>query len=559
MKKSCLLSATTALFTVLTLTMGPAQGGSNTHPLDVWLADHPAVAAVLIWEFPPKAEIPYIPRRPVQWGVPSIHPDPVDLPLYEQFVLPEIDLPPGIFDSSSTVAYSGPAETTSQDLSQPLDLPIELLAVKRLPRHRLPGGAKKSEYGAEIRAWNKWPEWEKQVLRARYTDYLSWAQTACVLYADYANSGFTIKPDGFDAAFSSINDVDPVPVTDPPINIQPDDPLVPKIPWAMLTSADAFALYARLVAAQLAVETSGCVPWSLEDYDTADLALLFDGRFTFRYVPAGISLWHTTETGYLLDSGVTPAPPLVVLGFLGQNGLIGADREESLIRFLEWEREHLTHVIGGAAPANPLPAGILYWDYNGRPPVSRMINGTHMAEPIYYSWGSSFFDPEPRHWYNGCGGASFFNYHVLRVMNIAAEPTVYHHYQNRFAIDGGVHVGSCHGDDPYALQAAPEIPMAASLLDDATFHAWFVNQTDETQLKKTVGRCKGDLYIEYLPQILLVKHCRDLWQGDDHANSEVYQWVGTKTYTVEELEAIGLWTNLEAEVETLGGCEVFGY
>ena len=27
--------------------------------------------------------------------------------------------------------------------------------------------------------------------------------------------------------------------------------------------------------------------------------------------------------------------------------------------------------------------------------------------------------------------------------------------------------------------------------------------------------------------------------------------MGTKTYTVEELEAIGLWTNLEAEVEIL--------
>ena len=552
MKMTRLLSATTALFTILMLTTGLAQGGSNTHPLDVWLADHPAVAAVLIWEFPPQKEIPNIPRRPFLWSVPSIHPDPVDLPLYEQFVLPEIDSPPGILDLSSATVDSGPSETTSQDLAQPVDLPVELFDIKQLI-HRLPGGVKKSEYGAEIRAWNKWPEWEKQVLRARYTDYLSWAQTACVLYADYANSGFTIKPDGFDAAFSSINDVDPVPVTDPPLNLQPDDPLVPKIPWTMLTSDDAFALYVRLVAAQLAVETSGCVPWSLEDYDTADLALLFDGRFTFRYVPAGINgEWNIqTKTGHLLDSTVTPAPPLVVLGFLGQNGLIGADREESLIRFLEWEREHLVHVLGSN---QSLPKGMNYWGYNGRAPVSRMINGTSMAEPTNFSSGADFFDPELRHWYGGCGGASFFNYHVLRVMNIAAEPTVYHHFQNRFALDGGNHVGSCHGDDPYALQLAPEIPMAASLLDDATFHAWLVNQTDETQLKKTIGRCKGDLYIEYLPRILLEKHCRDLWRENDHASSEVYQWVGTKTYTVEELEAKGVWTGIEAKLDAIGGC-----
>jgi hypothetical protein len=35
----------------------------------------------------------------------------------------------------------------------------------------------------------------------------------------------------------------------------------------------------------------------------------------------------------------------------------------------------------------------------------------------------------------------------------------------------------------------------------------------------------------------------------------VRQYVTTKTYTVEELEDMGLWTNIEAKIDAIGSCE----
>jgi hypothetical protein len=450
-----------------------------------------------------------------------------------------------------SIVSASPAKKGGRMLSK-ARVPSELI-------EELPGGVKKSEYGAFIRSWPKWPDWAKQELRDHFASYELWTQTACPLYAEYAASGFTVKPAGFDAAFSSLTDLDPDPVDDPPVNLQPDDPSVEGVPFAMLESDDAFALYVRLVAAQLAMEMGGCLPWSVTDYAPADLAPLFDGRVFARYVPAGPSYWgQMTATGHVIMSAVTPAPPLVVLGFLGQNGLIGADRQDTLTRVLHWEREHLYHVIGGT-PDPPLPNGVVYWGYDGRTPVSRMINGTIMAVPIEMPNASPFFDPEVRHWVGGCAGASGFNADVLRVVNVAAHRTSYAHFQNRFALDNGVHVGIAHGDDPYTLVGSPEIPTGDLPVDDATFHTWYVNEPDVQVRLKYVARRTADLNIQYLPLQLVKKHCMDVALGNDHANSIVFHWAFSTTYTVAELEALGLWTGLDGKAASLGGCAAIGF
>jgi hypothetical protein len=422
----------------------------------------------------------------------------------------------------------------------------------------IPGGEKKSEYGADIRTWPKWPGWAKQALRDAYGPYAAWAQGACPLYAAYAASGFAVKPDGFDAAFSSVTDLDPHPVADPPVNIQPDDPLTADIPWAMLESKDAFALYVRLVAAQLAMEIGGCLPWSVTGYSPADLAPLFDGRLFARYVTEGPSYWgDMTETGHVITTTVTPAPPLIVLGFLAQNGLIGSNRVETLTRVLEWERNNLRHYIGGE-PNPPLGAGVVYFGYNGRAPVSRMINGTSMVAPVFQSNGGFFFDPAVRHWVGGCGGAAGFTAAVLRLVNIPAHISAHSHWHNRFAVGNGVHVATAHGDDPYGLAGAPEIPTSGILLDDATFHAWFLDEDDSDVWERYVGRRHADLYLQYLPVYLVKKHCQDLAAGASHADSKVYGSVFSTTYSVAEVESLGLWTGLDAKVISLGGCAAIG-
>jgi hypothetical protein len=537
------------------VTPAVAHADVRISTVDAWLSAHPAVANAMIWEFPPARSIQPIPKRFLVWAGPGIGPDPaLYLPLADA-VFPDrvlrssVESPPTIRSSDSQLV-SGGVETMALEggwsvSSEPVP--------GNLPDW-LPGGVKTSEYGAEIRSWPKWPEWAKAELRERFAAYRQWALTACALYADYAASGFALKPQGFDEAFSSMIDLDPAPVADPPANIQPDDPLVNGYPSAMAHSGPAFALYVRLVAAQLAIEISGCVPWSLVEYTAADLRPLFDGRYNFRYVQAGQSEWGSmTATGHVVTTTVTPAPPLKVLGFLAQNGLIGPDRTETVIRFLEWERSHLRHVIGGA-PEVPLGNGLLYWGYNGRAPVSRMINGTVMAAPVFFPSGGSFFEPEIRHWVGGCGGASGFNQQVLRTLNITAHRTVYAHFQNRFALDGGAYAGIGHGDDPYALASAPEIPVGDILIDDATFHAWFVHESDPDVVLTNVGRRTANLYLAYLPQVLLQQHCWDLVLNNDHASSRVYNWAFSATYTVAELEALGLWTGIEAKLAALGGC-----
>ena len=530
------------------------QAGPDTNPLDTWLAAHPSIASVMIWEFPPPRSLRIPPRRFIVWAAPKLPPDlGLLIPLGDN-VFPDRFFrgtfePAGLTDSTRLGGFDAAKLVGDFPVSQvPGNLP-----------EFLPGGIKTSEYGAEIRAWSKWPEWAKQQLRDRFTAYDQWAQAACGLYADYAASGFTVKPEGFDEAFSTVVDLDPMPVFDPPENIQPDDPLIDGTPWAMVSSADAFALYVRHVAAQLAIEINACVPWSALEYPSSDRTPLFDGRTMFRYVTKGASEWgEMSVTGHVVLAGLTPAPPLIVLGFLGQNGLIGSDRLDTVGRLFEWERSNLRHVIGGT-PAVPVGAGVGYWGYNGRAPVSRMINGTVMAAPLEQSSGFMFFDPEVRHWVGGCGGASPFNAEVLRTINIAAHRTSYGHFQNRFALGGGVHKGIGHGDDPYALASAPEIPAIEILIDDATFHDWFVNESDPIERLKKVGRRTADLYLQYLPQVLLGKHCQDLAAGTDHVHSAVYNYAFASSYTVDEAEAAGLWTGLDAKLAEIGGCAALGF
>src|SRR5436190_13542717 len=215
--------------------------------IDDWLDAHPTVASALIWEFPPDIQIPrknidLYPQKPILWWTGEISPLGIE--------------PPLSLSSFSTTARSAPraADVRIADPSEQLRLlsqgmqlqPIVssfrrtrgwTLSKAAIPAditQALPGGVKATEYGAEARAWSKWPAWAKQALADRYAAYDTWAQHACPLYTKYAASGFTVKPAGFDAAFSSLVDVDPHPIADPPVNLQPDDLSDPSIPWTVI-------------------------------------------------------------------------------------------------------------------------------------------------------------------------------------------------------------------------------------------------------------------------------------------------------------------------------------
>jgi hypothetical protein len=533
------------------------------HPLDEWLAGNPKVAEALIWEFPPAVPYkkPFVSRN-TRWTRYTVIPYPSTYPATSL----------AIFSREILEALVDRHRFSLRMLNEGLDpgriestLPSHPKFTKVPPKVTLPGfnldfvpsGEQVSDQGGDITAWPQWHEVFKQALRDRYDAYLPLVTEACSLYAEYAASDFTVKPAGFDAAFSTITDTDPLPVLDPPVNIQPDDVNVPGAPWTMLSSDDAFALFTRLVAQQLAMEMGGCLPWSLNDYDAAELMLLFDGRTSFRYAAAGPSSWGTmTATGHVSVGNVIPAPPMIVLGFLGQEKIIAADRLETVLRFLTWQRERLFHTQGGA-PDPPLPSGMLYWGYNGRAPVSRMINARVMAAPIEYSNGVEYFDPAPKNWVGGCGGAVGFSAEVLRAVNIPVERTIFGHQQNRYSIGSGQIVSTAHADDPYGLRQMPEIPIGDILLDEATFEEWFLNEDDPAIHDKNSARRAADLYYQYLPNALLARHCSDLAFGNSHEESDVMGYFQL-AYTVAEMEAKGLWPAMEAKIPTVGNCAAFG-
>lgn len=504
---------------------GSALQARDTHPVDQWLSQHPLVADNVTWEFPP----------PVPYSKPTV---------------------------AASARWIGRTVPSRIEPVAPLvpkfnRVPKQVV-VPDFPLDIKPSGPQVSDQGGDVRAWPAWHEFHRQQLRDRFDAYVPLVTTACSLYDVYAASNFTLKPAGFDEAFSSLVDIDPVPVLDPPVNLQPDDPLVAGAPWTMIDSHQAFELYVRLVASQLVMEIDGCLPWSVDDYTGAELGLLFDGRTSFRYASAGPSAWGTmTATGHLSVGNVIPAPPMMVLGFLGQEGIIAPTRLESVERFLEWERTHLGHVYGGA-PDPPLPSGELYWGYNGRAPVSRMLEARVMAAPIKFSNGVVHFDPEARHWVGGCGGASGFNAEILRVLNIPVERTVYGHQQNRFSVGVNHRVSTAHADDPYGMILAPEVPIGAILMDEPTFDAWFVNESDPVELDKNVSRWTRDLWITYLPMTLLKRHCADLANNKDHASGSVMNMFKS-VYTVADLEAKGLWEAIEAKLAGIGGCAALGF
>ena len=208
-----------------------SAAASSSTTIDDWLTAHPSVASALVWEFPPPLQIPrknieLYPQKPILWWTGEISPLGVEAPLsLSSFPQTALRSTPREAD----VRIPDPAERL-RVLSEGLQLQPIVSSFRKTSGwtlskavrpadiiQALPGGVKATEYGADARSWSKWPAWAQQTLRDRFTAYDAWAQNACPLYTAYAASGFTVRPAGFDAAFSSLVDLDPHPIADPPV------------------------------------------------------------------------------------------------------------------------------------------------------------------------------------------------------------------------------------------------------------------------------------------------------------------------------------------------------
>lgn len=301
----------------------------------------------------------------------------------------------------------------------------------------------------------------------------------------------------------------------------------------VLSEDHAWPLFLAHVSFSLAVETGQWVPWSLTEYSDEALSDLFDGSKMFQ--------WVDDHRGYEPPLRGIPAPPDVTFEFLNEYLMIGQDRLDTIGNLLEWSRAKLRHYTGRFTAENVY----YHWQYQGGPPVSRVISGTTRTKN-----GRGTFS----HFTAGCHGTSPFLIWVLRVVNIPVKNVIARGHSLPYFISEGLYLS--HADDPYGqiTRSAPGFPIEELFIDQATFDTWFGSNS-----RGACGRqVKDVLLIKYLPTAVLRARCVDFAKGNSREDSYIlnnYAGLGT-FYSVAELEAINFWDRMDAKIASLGGCPI---
>ena len=300
----------------------------------------------------------------------------------------------------------------------------------------------------------------------------------------------------------------------------------------LLARGDAWLMYVGHVAQSLAVEACTLAGWSVRDYPLEQRELLFSSRSLFH--------WSEAEGAYAIPfslGAATPGDPYRTWQFVRGASLLRPTRAETLGAVIDWCRANLVHFTGGWDAENVEDQ----WQYRGLPPVERIIAGTPRT-----SEGSGTI----RHRTGGCWGTTGFLRAVLRTINIPAKLEQRGgHALPHFMPD---ELFLTHGDDPYnaLFRTMPWVPGRDLTIGTARWTEWF--GPGEPHLDN-VGRQVRELSIEHLPYWLLRRHCEDLTAGLSHADSRVFETF-ERNYSVAELEAMDLWTRMDARIAELGGC-----
>ena len=260
--------------------------------------------------------------------------------------------------------------------------------------------------------------------------------------------------------------MDPAGLTDEPVNQHPQiniDTLT-TIQW--VTPAHMWKLYVAHVAFSLAQEINHPLPWSLLDDTDESLRYLFDSSVMAWFLPSG-NYWMGTYAGAYppaLRADTRPhttfAPPMWTYPWLQQAGLIGATRQETIGKVMEWMRGNMWHFFGADSFGNHQAV----WQYRGHVPLSKIVNGTIDANNP--SNGT-------QHWTAGCHGSVGFLHAVLRVLNVPVQPVWICGHELAYFPSEKLYLD--HGDDPYnqVVKNHPASPVLNLLIDEATYQAWF--------------------------------------------------------------------------------------
>lgn len=387
-------------------------------------------------------------------------------------------------------------------------------------------------YGYVTRVYDQWTPEAKEFLRKHFENYYNWICKAETLYQNYEATSFKTKPAGFDAFFTTSPDPDPVPFTDTPSNISMDEEHAPY--HSQISSNDAWNLYARKVAFQLAIEAAQALPWSLKAYPADKLAGLLGGSTYFQ----------RKGNVFEMKQVLLPNAPLVVYSFFAQNQLFGKTQQEQANKVFDWFRGYLYHA-GNFKGFNFESSEMsqAYFHYKGSPPASRILNPTQCT-----SEGKVCSDL--KNYSLGCTSTSALAAYLMNVMNIPSESKY---------IENVGHTTMCfwlgsqkyclsHGDDLTMLKSAPEIPMSEVPIPNSVYEDWFIINADK---KYNLGRRVTDLHEKYLTKQMLSVYCKD-GQSTPHGDGKLLKWM--EPSTLEELESRHLWERMDEKLVQLGGC-----
>lgn len=304
---------------------------------------------------------------------------------------------------------------------------------------------------SEKNKWSDWPDSQKSKLQLEFDRAWDWLQN---------------QAGDLDASDEGLNY--------PPENVR-DTSNDSAAPHTAISDNDAWEIFVRWVAFQLAVEIGNHVSWSMKDLPDSELVVLLDSsalvrKFTLGYTIATGAPAHPNHDTVEKNMGMSLiAPPWFTYAFLKNNNLIGSDISTTIHNLIDWTSDNLIHFFG----AYSYEEMDNHWQYRGNPPITRIIKGT-TNENV----GSI---DQFQHWTAGCHGTAGFFRNVLRAVNIPVYiPMICNHAQIYFPTEGKY---IDHGDNPYNLTfKGLDLPGESLLINEEMHKEWFGEGDDNRQV-----------------------------------------------------------------------------
>ena len=311
-----------------------------------------------------------------------------------------------------------------------------------------------------------------------------------------------------------------------------------------LKPEDAWEYYLNYIAHSLRVEIDRLVHWSILRYDQRQMGYLLDSRTLFEYIDSKkvYSIFRRHES--LFNHGsATPGDPERTYDFLDEEKLIGITRWGTIGLVLGWCRDNLYHFKDGNIPENYQD----HWQYEGYPPVERIISGTEHPDLGF------------QHFTAGCWGTTGFLRAILRTINI---PVVLeekcNHALPHFVYSASHEFYLSHGDDPYNKlykTSTPKFTPLDLIIDHYKYDKWFNKELPPETICNNVGRHALELAVEYIPSTILEIYCKDEAEGKKPEEGRLYNEIFRNHLSIKEMYAFGFWGRLRYKVGKLGGCE----